>query len=468
MERRICLIGLNHRSAGVEVRERYALAEHVAPESWALPRQDGIEESFILSTCNRVEILTVGRDEGTAQIAMERWARVRERPLEELRSYVYTHEGADAARHLFSVAAGLDSLVLGEPQILGQLKDAYRTAAAGKNTGPILNRLLHKAFSTAKRVRTETAVAASTVSVSYAAVELAKRIFGDMSERCAMLVGAGEMAELAAMHLKQAGVSRMLTVNRTYERALEFAERFVGEALPFEMLFERMAEADIIITSTGAPHPIIRADDIRALLKKRKHRPMFFIDIAVPRDVDPDVNSLDNIYLYDIDDLKEIVEENLAGRREEAVKARRIVEEEVDAFMSWLELLHTQPTIVELVRRGERIAREETVRTLRRLGTVDERFREALAAMASSMARKFNHDPIRFLKNGGMESAASLKRIHVTRRMFRLDDESEALDANDVPDADGATGIDEALGAIEREDARKPRPARMCDEKIPF
>jgi glutamyl-tRNA reductase len=257
-------------------------------------------------------------------------------------------------------------------------------------------------------------------------VELAKRIFGDMSGYSAMLVGAGERAELAAVHLLQAGVQRILVANRTYERGAELARQFNGEAVAFDSLFERLAETDIVITSTGAPEAIIHARDIREVLKKRKQRPMFFIDIAVPRDVDPDVNSLDNVYLYDIDDLKEVVEENLAGRRDEAAKARRIVSEEVDAFMRWLAQLRAQPTLVEFIRRGERIAEEELGRTLRRLGPVDDATLDALRTMASAMARKFNHDPIHFLKNGGMDSEAPLERIHLIRRMFRLDGDPEA------------------------------------------
>jgi glutamyl-tRNA reductase len=318
-------------------------------------------------------------------------------------------------------------MVLGEPQMLGQLKEAYRQAAEGKKTGPILNRLLHKAFSTAKRVRTETSVASSAVSISYAAVELAKRIFGDMSGFTAMLVGAGEMAELAAMHLLQAGIQRILVANRTYERGADLARQFNGEAVTFDSLFDRLAETDIVITSTGAPEAIIHAEEIKEVLKRRRHRPMFFIDIAVPRDVAPDVNSLDNVYLYDIDDLKEVVEENLANRRDEAAKARHIVTEEVGAFMRWMEQLNTQPTIVAFIRRGERIAEEELERTLRRLGPVDGDTLDALRAMASAMARKFNHEPIHFLKNGGMESEAPPERIHLIRRMFQLDGDPEAL-----------------------------------------
>ena len=425
MERRIHLIGFNHRNAAVDVRERYALTGHCVRDSWAIPQGEGLEESFILSTCNRVEVLAVGQGEKLVPHILESWAGACGQQAGELNGYIYQYQDEDAVRHLFTVASSLDSLVLGEPQILGQLKEAYRQAAEGKKTGPILNRLLHKSFYVAKRVRTETAVASSAVSISYAAVELAKRIFGDMSGYTAMLVGAGEMAELAAMHLLQAGIQRILVANRTYERAVELAGQFNGEAVAFASLFDRLAETDIVITSTGASEAIIHAKDIKEVLKRRKHRPMFFIDIAVPRDVAPDVNSLDNVYLYDIDDLKEVVEENLATRRDEAAKARRIVSEEVGAFMRWIEQLHTQPTVVALIRRGERIIEEELSRTLRRLGHVDDDTLDALRAMASAMSRKFNHDPIHFLKSGDREDEASLERIHLTRRMFRLDGDSE-------------------------------------------
>ncbi|MCL2124293.1 MAG: glutamyl-tRNA reductase, partial [Desulfovibrionaceae bacterium] len=228
MKRHIHLIGLNHRSAAVDVRERYTLAERRGPEYWAIPREEGIEESLILSTCNRVEVLVAGLGDKLAQRALESWATACGRQAAELDGYIYKHQDEAAVRHMFTVASSLDSLVLGEPQILGQLKEAYRQAVDGKKTGPILNRLLHKAFFVAKRVRTETAVASSAVSISYAAVELAKRIFGNMYGYTAMLVGAGEMAELAAMHLLQAGIQRILVANRTYERAAELAGRFNG------------------------------------------------------------------------------------------------------------------------------------------------------------------------------------------------------------------------------------------------
>lgn len=420
MDHDIYLIGLNHRTAGVEVRERFALTHFCQPETWAIPCTASTREVLILSTCNRVEILAAGSGD-IPEYVLRCWAAACGHPLEELRHYVYIHKGMDAVRHLFSVAASLDSLVLGEPQILGQLKQAYRKAMANRSTGVILNRLLHKAFSVAKRVRTETAVASSAVSISYAAVELAKRIFGDMHSHNAMLVGAGEMAELAATHLVQAGIRNILVANRTLERGRELALTFQGEAIPFDTLFDRLVDVDIIITSTGSPDPIIRAQDVKHILKRRKNRPMFFIDIAVPRDISPGVNNLDNVYLYDIDDLKEVVEENLANRRDEAVKAANIVEEEAGIFRTWLRNLAVQPTIVALIHRAELLAAEEIERTCRRLGHVDDATRDALETMAASLIRKLNHAPIDFLKRGGMTENGAAQRIDVARRMFDLD-----------------------------------------------
>lgn len=427
MDYNIHLIGLNHRTAAVEIREQFALTNFCAPETWAIQPCETISESLILSTCNRVEVLAVGPTEKCAQHVINCWSSVCGKTPEELSPYLYHYQDEEAVRHLFSVASSLDSLVLGEPQILGQLKAAYRKASAAHSTGLIVNRLLHKAFSVAKRVRTETAVASSAVSISYAAVELAKRIFDDMQQHEALLIGAGEMAELAAMHLIQAGIRRVLVANRTFERARELAERIGGEAIAFESIFEVIPRTDIVISSTGAPEAIIRTEDVRAALRKRRNRPMFLIDIAMPRDIEPAVNNLDNVYLYDIDDLKEVVEENQAQRRTEALKAKRIVDEETEAFSEWLQSLVLQPTIVELVKRGEDIMHEELALTYRRLGNVDEKTREALEIMASSLVRRFNHAPINYLKQGFVEARKhdrEIRAINTIRQVFQLDAES--------------------------------------------
>ena len=395
-----------------------------------------LREAMVLSTCNRVEILAVGA-RGADETIIRHWAEACGKKPEELRPYVYRYSGAEAVRHLFTVASSLDSMVLGEPQILGQLKSAYKSALGLGTTKIILNRLLHRAFSVAKRVRSETGVASSAVSISYAAVELAKRIFGDMSAYRAMLIGAGEMAELAATHLINAGIKSVWVANRTHERAAELAARWdsesggrcEGRAVPFSELFEQLHEVDIVISSTGAPEAIISARDMGAVMRKRRNRPMFFIDIAVPRDIDPDVNGLDNIYLYDIDDLKEVVEENLAQRQEEAVKARAIVEEEAEAFLRWQGSLGLQPTIIELIRRTEQIAGEELNRTLRKLD-VDEETEQALRAMLRSIAKKLNHKPITFLKRRHEEEEAGMEYLGIVRRIFDLDGDKIPPDAH--------------------------------------
>ncbi len=430
MKKDIHLVGLNYKTAPVEVRERFALTDPELLAKGVVPIDSVVRECLILSTCNRVEITTVARGEDAKEHLLRQWATACGRKVEDLAPYVYHHKGSEAVRHLFSVAASLDSMVLGEPQILGQLKDAYRAALEQRNARIILNRLLHKAFSTAKRVRTETAVASSAVSISYAAVELAKRIFDDFGQIKAMLIGAGEMAELAAAHLVNAGIASIRVTNRTYERAVQLASRFNGEAAPFDLLLEHLAEVDIVISSTGAHEPIIRAADMKKVLKERKHRPMFFIDIAVPRDIDPDVNSLDNIYLYDIDDLKEVVEENLGRRRDEAEKAAIIVEEETAHFNRWLKSLELQPTLVDLVRRGEAVAKEELERTLGRLGPLSPEARSALEAMLGAVVKKMNHEPIRFLKEHFGRGEHELLYIGLARRMFNLDGETPPVDAH--------------------------------------
>ncbi|MGE4299900.1 MAG: glutamyl-tRNA reductase [Desulfovibrionaceae bacterium] len=455
MDQQIYLLGLNHRTADVEIREKFALGNCTRPDGETVqhfPLGGPIKEIMVLSTCNRVELLAVGpssadepddvhsleggnsldvASEPTPAFVLDCWARSKGMRYEDLAPYVYTYRGLDAVTHLFSVGSSLDSMVLGEPQILGQLKDAYRAAVKQGATGVILNRVIHKAFSVAKRVRTETAVASSAVSISYAAVELAKRIFGQMQDYKAMLIGAGEMAELAAVHLVNAGIQKIFVANRTFQRAEELARQMNGEAIVFEELFRRLADVDIVISSTGAPQAILSARDIKDVLRKRKNKPMFFIDIAVPRDIDPDVNSLDNVYLYDIDDLKEVVEENLAQRREEAAKARAIVETEATAFGTWLKALDLQPTIVDMLDRGETIARRELARTMKRLGPdMDTQTRDALECMATAIARKLFHEPIVFLKRRSAEEDSVRRYIDMTRRMFNLDDDAVPPDAH--------------------------------------
>ena len=430
MNKELCLIGLNYKTAPVEVRERFALTDPQLVENGVIPLEGAVRECMILSTCNRVEILTVISEANAEKELIRRWAELVGETPECLEPYLYTHKGTEAVRHLFTVASSLDSMVLGEPQILGQLKDAYRDALENRTAKIILGRLLHKSFSVAKRVRSETAIASSAVSISYAAVELAKRIFGTMQDTSAMLIGAGEMAELAAAHLVNSGIKSIYVANRTTERAVQLAAEFNGEAVPFDQLFERLAQVDIVISSTGAHEPIISAEDMKPVLRKRRNRPMFLIDIAVPRDIEPAVNGLDNIYLYDIDDLREVVEENLAHRKEEAIKAQAIVEEETGVFCRWLRSLELQPTIVDVIRKGELIAKEEVERSLKRFGPVTDQQREIIAAMASSIVKKMQHEPLTFLKQHFDEEDSGTQLVNTIRRLFNLDSETPTENAH--------------------------------------
>lgn len=421
MDFTITLVGLNHRTASVDVRERFALSDHCSPDTWILPVSSTLKESLILSTCNRVELLGIA-ETNSADHMLQLWAKAKNGNVDDLRQHVYMYENNAAITHIFEVASSLDSMVLGEPQILGQMKQAYRKAVDSHAAGSILNRLMHKAFNVAKRVRNETSVAANAVSISFAAVELAKRIFGNMQSHAAMLIGAGEMAELAAMHLIQAGVENMVIANRTYAHAEALARKFKGTPIPFDALENGLKTIDILISSTGSTVPIIDAELMERVLKARKNRPMFIIDIAVPRDIDPAINTLDNIYLYDIDDLKEIVQENILARKEEAEKARLIIAEEVTLFNEWLENLAAKPTIIDLLEKSQAACEVELKRAFKRLGPLTDQQKEVIINMAHAITQKLNHAPLVFLKEKGMSQAGQLHRINMVRRIFDLDE----------------------------------------------
>ncbi|MFO7727040.1 MAG: glutamyl-tRNA reductase [Desulfonatronovibrio sp.] len=433
MEQRIFLFGLNHKTAEIEIREKFALSGFNPKHNGLLNKDEVVSEALILSTCNRVEILCVSpkQQEQVQPRILDVWSGFCGQSPDLLKKHIYSFEDLEAVNHLFSVAASLDSMVLGEPQILGQLKDAYRKSVEEKTAGVIINRLLHKSFSAAKKIRTQTALSASAVSISYAAVELAKKIFGELNSQKAMLIGAGEMAELAALHLLNSGLENIMVANRTPERAQELAKRFGGQAMCMERMLENLHKADIVISSTGARTSIISSAQVKEVLKKRKHQPMFFIDIAVPRDIDPDVNMLDNVYLYDIDDLKEVVEENLSNRREEAARAEEIIAQEVKKFAGWLKSLDLNPTIVDLLNNGELIARKELKKSLRSMGPeIDEHTAGVMEQLALSLVGKLYHEPIVFLKRRAREEDSAQRFIDLTRRMFNLDDEQIPPDAH--------------------------------------
>lgn len=418
----LLLLGMNHKTAPVEIRERLNIActedFNLLGEILAIP---GVEEALYLSTCNRVEILVRSREGGGAE------ERLRELIFRhgnlsgaELARCLYVYRDETAVRHLFRVAAGLDSLIMGEPQILGQVKDAYRQAVEREAAGIILNKLLHRAFRVAKRVRTETGVANHAVSVSYAAVELAKKIFGTLGDKKILLVGAGEMSELAARHLLKHGGDQFFVANRTWERAVGMAADFQGTAVEFPRLGEVLREADIVITSTGAPGYILTGEMVAAALKRRKNRLLFIIDIAVPRDVDPRAGDLENVYLYNMDDLQEIADENMAIRKEEAARGEEIIAAETEEFLAWFDTLAVVPTIVSLREKAEAIIAGELERAEGWLRNLRPEDREEAALLAQAIVNKLLHDPMTSLKEETREGAARAY-VAALRRLFRLD-----------------------------------------------
>lgn len=419
----IVLIGMNHKTAPLEIRERLPLSSrnnvHPLLEMIKIPQ---IKEAFYLSTCNRVEALASAVD---AKAVVERLKEFifphGDLTSEEMARCLYVYFDHEAVRHLFRVASSIDSLVMGEPQILGQVKEAYRQAAELRTTGVILNRVIHHAFRVAKRVRTETEIASNAVSVSFAAVELAKKIFGALKGKTVLLIGAGEMSELAARHLIKYGVDRILIANRTYTRALEMARDFHAGVIEFDRLGEGLRDADIVISSTGAPGYVINAEMVAAALHRRKSRLLFLIDIAVPRDIDPAAGNIDNVYLYNIDNLQEIVDENLNNRRREAEKAEAIIEEEALKYREWFGTLKVVPTIVSLREKVEGIITGELGRSLSWMRNLSPEQRKNVEILASSILNKVLHDPIAALKEESQNGGA-LPYIAALRRLFRLDD----------------------------------------------
>ncbi len=418
------LIGVNHNSAPVEVRERLAIPESRLPDALKrLVQHPGIEEALILSTCNRVEMLAQTRN-GSADLR----GFVREyfqMESADLGPHLYEFHEREAIRHVFRVTSSLDSMVVGEPQILGQVKEAYATARAVGAVHSQLDLLLTRAFAVAKRVRTETAVGSSAVSVASVAVELAKKIFGSLQGKSVFLVGAGKMSELAARHLIAHGATSIFVANRTYDRAIRMAQKFDGQAIEFSRLYDSCDRADIVITSTGAPHAIFRREHGELFLSRRKNRPMFFIDIAVPRDVDPEMNKVDGIFVYDIDDLQQAVSTHVADRRKEAERAEQIISSEVERFQSRLQTLDVVPTIVSLQDHLETIRQAEIDRVRGRLGALSPEQELAVEALTRGIVNKIMHTPISTLKTAARESEATTV-VDLVRRLFNLQEKKAA------------------------------------------
>lgn len=420
----IIVLGLSHKTAPIELREKLHIPESELPE--VLDELGGcgqILERMILSTCNRVEAYAVVEDvEGARQFVMEFLAEWHKLPLQAFESFLYLLTADQAIRHIFRVASSLDAMVVGESQILGQVKAAYVAALEHDATGPILNALMERALRVAKRVRTETGIATSAVSVSTAAIELAKKIFGDLTGRTVMLIGAGKMSELSAKHLLADGVGTVIVANRNFDRAVELAERWGGRAVPYDYAKLEMLQADIVISSTGAPHQILSKADFQEIALQRRNRPIFVIDIAVPRDVDPAANEIENVYLYDLDDLQGVVQANLRERQREAELAEALIDREVRQFAGWLASLHVVPTIVAMRKKVESIREEELQRIFAKLQDLTPEERHAISLMTSSIVNKILHEPTTELKRQSAQKEGHLY-VNVLRRLFGIGDE---------------------------------------------
>jgi glutamyl-tRNA reductase len=446
----LTLVGMNHRSAPLDLRERACFAEDDVPAALARLRETtGASEAVILATCNRVEIITRAKDGARAAREIRHFLS-RERGLEAatVDQHVYVHEGLHAARHVFSVACGLDSMILGEPQILGQVKKAYAIARESDSTGPVLDRLMQHALAAAKRVRTATGISRHAVSVAYAAANLARTIFDKLEGRAALLLGAGKMTELAARHLSSQGVTDLTVTNRTYSRALNLASELGGNAVPWDEFGRELTRVDIVLTGTAATQPVLLKAQVKEAMRARRGRPLFIVDIAVPRDVEPSVGDLDGVYLYDVDDLQGIVDAGLEERRRAADEARRMLDTEVVAFDRWRQSLDLGPTIAALREHLHQLGHVEIERFGRRLATFTPEQRAVVEDLARSLIQKVLHTPIVKLKAAAERGEAG-SRAAVYREIFGLDHDGHHRPHPDGPghhDGGDRPGEGEASG----------------------
>jgi len=427
----LIVVGVNHKTAPVEIREKIAFnsKEAIKEALKELIQREGIGEVVIISTCNRVEIYVY-----TANVSdLKRENQVEETikaflsnfhniEIGEFENYLYVYKDTEAVEHLFKVASSLDSMIVGEPQITGQVKESYEIALSERTTSLILNYLMNRALFTAKRVRNETRIGENPVSVSYAAVGLIKKVFDELSKKSILLVGAGEMAELALRHLIGSGIKNVYLTNRTFQRAEEIAKEFNGVAVPFGNLKEQLVKTDIVICSTGAPHYVITEQMLKEVMPLRKHKPIFFIDISVPRNVDPACNELDNVYLYNIDDLQDVVDSNILERKKEAEKALSIVQEETEKFFQWLNSLESVPVIVSIRNKAEQVRQEEIEKFKAKYKDLPPELINSIDYLTQSIINKIMHSPTVALKNN-CENKEIL--IFSARRLFGLDSEEE-------------------------------------------
>lgn len=425
----IIVVGLSHKTAPVEIRERVAFApEQLEPSLHAMRALPGIEEALIVSTCNRVELYAVAEDAEQGVADLKRFlAATHNLCPAVLTPHIYGFADGEAMTHGFRVTASLDSMVVGEPQIIGQMKNAYAKASSSGSVSTILNRFMHRSFSVAKRVRSETAIASNAVSISFAAVELARKIFDSLENKTVMLIGAGEMCELAAKHFVNQGVAEVLVTNRTQSRAENLAAEFNGRAVPFDSFEEHLNGVDILLSSTGAPDYILSAQKLKKVSRARRYRPMFLIDIAVPRDIEPTANKLDNVYLYDVDDLQGVVQANMKERQKEAEGAEQIIVDEVAHFQSWMVGLAIKPTIIALRQKVEDIRQGELKKTLTHLNGLGVKERQAVEAMSMALINKILHQPTSVLKEVN-DSGESKHYLSAVKALF------------DLPVDDGSSG----------------------------
>ncbi len=410
-------IGLNHKTAPVNIRERLAFGPDIIVAALrGLREQAGVDESVILSTCNRTEVYCAADDDGCSRI--EEWlSDFHGLEAPQVQPYLYRHCDIDAIHHLMNVACGLDSLVLGEPQILGQVKAAWQTSCSAKSCGKLLDRLFQHTFAVAKQVRTDTAIGSSPVSIAFAAVNLAKQIFANIEEQTALLIGAGETIELAARHLHQQGVRHMIIANRTLENARNLATQFDAYAIGLTEISAHLAEADIVISSTASPLPVLGKGAVESALKKRRHRPMFMVDIAVPRDIETEVGSLSDIYLYSVDDLQEVIQENMQSREQAAEEAAEIIEQQVNHYLDWMKSLDAVSLIHSFRSRAERDRDEVLQRALRQLENGKDAD-QVLQFLAHTLTNKFLHIPSTNLREAG--SSGKTEILDAANTLFQL------------------------------------------------
>lgn len=417
----LILVGLNHRTAPVEVRERLSIVESRLPETTeSLRALEGVEGAAVLSTCNRVEVIVSTRDEDVIAKIVEWLSDRASAGMTELEKHLYILRHGDVIRHLFRVASGLDSMIVGEPQIGGQVKKAFVTAHELGTLDTLLTQLYENTLRVAKKIRTETGIGENAVSVPYAAVELARKIFGDLRGLQVLLLGAGEMGELTAEHLHAQQVRQVFVANRSFDRAVELANRFNGEAVQFDVAEEQLAKSDIVIASTAAPHYVVEPNQVMRALELRRNRNLFLIDLSVPRNINPAVAEIEGAYLYNVDDLQQVAESNLDQRRQKAREAEQIVVREVEGFRKRLVAQDAVPTILELQQRLEAIRTSELEKCLRKMGPVTAEQRTAVEAFSTQLVNKILHYPILQLKEASDEPQERESLRRTIRKIFGL------------------------------------------------